>query len=150
MNLTQFTNYSFRILTYVALNEGRPSSIKSVANAYGISYNHLKKVASFLIEKELLLTVRGRSGGVILAKEPEQIFVGDVIRKTEPSFTLFECFGPLGNGRCPLISVCALKSLLGEALGAFFAVIDKATLADLIKDQRSLKMLLSISDRSLD
>lgn len=148
MFLTQFTNYAFRTLIYVALNENRPVSVKNIALTYGISYNHLKKVTSALIDQKLLITIRGRGGGLMLAKPPEDILVGTVIRRTEPSFALFECFDPETGSSCPLIPACGLKSLLGEALAAFFAVIDKATLADLIQDPRLTALLALPSDKA--
>lgn len=146
MNLTQFTNYSFRILMYVALHNDRPASLKNIAESYGISYNHLKKVASFLIEEGYLETQRGRYGGLLLAKKPEEIGVGEVIRKTEGPLEVFECFAALKNCSCPLLQICRLRALLGDALQAFLAVVDKVTLADLIDQPKELRKSLGIEE----
>lgn len=130
MRLTQFSDFSLRILMYAATREGRLITIEETAALYGISRGHLMKVTNQLTRHGFLKSVRGRSGGLILARKPEQISLGDVIRATEPDFAMVECFHP--EGRCLVTPRCRLKGIIGEALAAFLAVFDRHTLADLV------------------
>ncbi|MBK8176275.1 MAG: Rrf2 family transcriptional regulator [Rhodospirillales bacterium] len=143
MRLTQFSNFAIRILMYAALRGDPPSGVPEIARAYGISYDHLKKAAGELSRRGYLETVRGRNGGVRLAMPPEAIRIGDVIRHTEGEMTLVECFDPL-TSTCPLRPECKLRHALGEALAAFFAVLDGYTLADLVQSPERLAPLLGM------
>jgi len=142
--MTQFSNFSIRILMYAALNGPTPNGVPEIARAYGISYDHLKKVAAALCHLGYLETVRGRAGGVRLARSPEAIGIGSVIRATEGAVVLVECFDPATN-TCGLAPACQLKVVLAEALDAFFAVLDRYTLADLVATPEELDVLLSLS-----
>lgn len=130
MRLTSFSDYSLRVLMYAAARSGRLITIEEIASAFGISRSHLMKVVNTLTKAGLLRAIRGRSGGLTLARLPLQIRLGEVLRLTEPDFALVECFG-LGNG-CLLTPRCRLKGILGEALTAFFDTVDRYTLADLV------------------
>lgn len=114
---------------YAQLREGRLVTIEETANAYAISRAHLMKVVNLLTRAGFLRGVRGRSGGFTLARPASEINLGAVIRATEPDFALVECFNP--DNRCAIASVCSLPVILNEALGAFAAVLDRHTLADI-------------------
>ncbi len=117
--------------------------IQEIADAYDISKNHLMKVAYDLGRHGFLETVRGRGGGLRLARPPERIKLGDVVRRMEDDFALVECFEP-DSDNCRITRTCRLKGVLGEALKAWLAVLDKYTLADLLGRNPALaKTLLS-------
>ncbi len=140
MELNQFTDYSLRTLIFVALRDGEMSSIKQIATAYAISENHLVKVVHKLGKLGFLQTVRGRNGGVRLAREPENIGVGEVVRSVE-SFGMAECIPPR-DGVCCFAGVCALQAGLQKATQAFMAELDKLTIADLVGNRAQLKRRL--------
>jgi Rrf2 family nitric oxide-sensitive transcriptional repressor len=141
--MTQFSNFAIRILMYTALREHRPSAVPEMARAYGVSYNHLKKAAAELCRLGYLETVRGRTGGFRLAQHPQEIRIGEVIRQTEGNIVLVECFDPPTNA-CPLVAPCQFRTALQEALAAFFNVLDRYTLADLIRCPEQLSPLLGL------
>ncbi len=141
--MTQFSNFAIRVLMYAALNGAGPSSVPEIARAYGASYDHMKKAASMLCRLGYLKSVRGRIGGVTLARLPEEIGIGEVIRATESDLALVECFSPSTN-TCPLLPACVLKRALHEAVAAFFASLDRYTLADLIRYPEQLSPLLEL------
>ena len=145
MRLTTFSDYSLRVLIYLGSAPERLATIEQVAAAYGISGNHLMKVVHYLAQRGYIETVRGKGGGMRLARAPEAINVGEVIRATEDSLALVECFEP-GETDCRIARVCVLKQALREALKAFLAVLDRYTLADLIAPARPLARLLALSD----
>ena len=141
MRLTVYSDYALRLLMYAALRPGELVTIQQVADAYGISRNHLMKVAFELGRYGFLETVRGRRGGVRLARPPEKIGLGEVVRRTEDDFILVECFG--AADACVLSGPCRLKGALARALKAYLAVLDDYTLADLTQNHRELARLLS-------
>ena len=143
MRLTQFSNFAIRVLMYAAVKGSTPSAVPEMARAYGVSYDHLRKVAAELCRLGYLETVRGRAGGVRLARPPAAIRIGEVIRQTEGSGNLVECFDPATN-RCPLPAVCQLRRALHEALSAFFSVLDRYTLADFVRAPDALTPLLGL------
>ena len=130
MRLTLFTDYAMRVLLYLGARPDRVCSIGEMARAYGISQNHLMKVANELARSGYVESVRGRSGGLRLAVPPSDINVGSVIRHTEEGFNLVDC------DSCLIAPACGLTGILKEALGAFLGVLDRYTLADLL-DRRS-------------
>jgi Rrf2 family nitric oxide-sensitive transcriptional repressor len=144
MRLTFYSDYSLRLLMYTALRHGRLVTIQEVANAYGISKNHLMKVAFELGRKGYLETVRGRGGGLRLARPPEKIGLGEVIRAVEEDFNLVECFDADSNG-CVIAGACRLRGALSRALNAYFAVLDEYTLADLTGRHPVLARILEAS-----
>ena len=141
MRLTVRTDYALRVLMYVGLTPGGLARIAEVAAAYGISENHLMAIVHRLGTLGYLETVRGKGGGVRLARRPEDISLGEVVRSMETDMALVECFGA-GPGGCPIEPACALRGVLGEALAAFLAVLDRHTLADLLGPRRALCELL--------
>ncbi|HMM64795.1 MAG: Rrf2 family transcriptional regulator [Mesorhizobium sp.] len=130
MRLTDFSDYSLRLLMYAATQADRLITIEETAEVYGISRAHLMKVANQLTRAGFLKAVRGRSGGLSLARRPETIRLGDVLRATEPDFALVECFRS-GN-KCLITPRCRLRGVLREALAAFSGTLDRYTLADLL------------------
>ena len=133
MRLTQWTDYTLRVLMYCASTDGRvqPVTIAEVADLYGISRSHLMKIVQQLSAQGLLETTRGRGGGMRLMRPASTINVGAVVRSTETDFNLVECFDPLTN-QCCLSDHCRLKGVLGQAIQAYLAVLDAVTLADLV------------------
>jgi Rrf2 family transcriptional regulator, nitric oxide-sensitive transcriptional repressor len=141
MRLTLYSDYSLRLLMYAAIRHGELVTIQDVADAYGISKNHLMKVAFELGRKGFLQTVRGRNGGLRLARAPEKIGLGEVVRATEEDFTLVECFDPKTNS-CVLTGPCRLRGALSRALKAYFEVLDEYTVADLASPRPMLAKIL--------
>lgn len=133
MRLTQWTDFTLRVLMYCAACEGRaqPVTISEVAESYGISRSHLTKIVQELSAIGLLETMRGRGGGMRLMKPAKEINIGAVVRSTETDFTVVECFDP-ENNQCRLSSHCRLQGVLGQAMQSFFAVLDALTLEDLM------------------
>ncbi len=132
MRLTDFSDYAFRMLMYAAQQDGRLITIEETAAVYGISRAHLTKVANRLTRTGYLTAVRGRSGGLALAKRPNKIRLGEVLRVTEPDFALVECFTP--DNCCILSPRCRLRGALKEALASFTKTLDGYTLADLMQN----------------
>jgi Rrf2 family nitric oxide-sensitive transcriptional repressor len=135
MQLTLFSDYSLRLLMYLAANPNRLVPVQEVARAYRVSHHLLVKVVQRLVEKGFVQSVRGRRGGLRLNKLPTDINLGELVRLTEPNFTLVECFDDARN-TCPIEPVCGLKQTLLEARHAFLAVLDKSTVADFLVDHR--------------
>lgn len=129
MRLTSFSDYALRVLMYAAVRKDKLITIDETAEIYGISRAHLMKVVNQLTRSGYLKAVRGRSGGLALAKAPDKIRLGDVLRATEPDFALVECFAT-GN-QCVIAPRCRLRGALNDALGAFMRTVDGYTLADL-------------------
>ena len=147
MRLTAYTDYALRLLMLLALKRGQPATIKEAAERYGISRNHLMKVAHQLGRAGVIQTTRGRSGGLRLAQDPAEISVGAVVRITEEPFSLVECFDKERNA-CVITPACRLQKVLGEALDAFLAVLDGYTLADLTARPQALRRLLRVATGS--
>lgn len=145
MHLTIYSDYALRVLLYLKLRPERKVTIEEIARAYGISKNHLMKVVQNLARLGYVEASRGRGGGLSLAKAPETINLGAVVRQTEPNFNIAECFDPVTN-TCPIISACDLARVLGEAGSAFLSALDKYTLGDLGKQKKRLEQLLGITD----
>jgi len=148
MRLTRQTNYAIRILMYCAANDTRLSRIPEIAAAYSVSELFLFKILQPLVENHLVETVRGRNGGVRLGKPAADITLFDVVRVTEESFAMAECFENDATD-CPLIDSCALNATLRAALGAFFEVLQSRTIADLVKERPSMRDRLGIETLQL-
>src|SRR6185312_9021994 len=125
MRLTNFSDYTLRVLMYAAAQKGRLITIEQTAKLYGISRAHLMKVANLLTRAGYLRSVRGRSGGLALAQRPNKIRLGDVMRATEPDFALVECFAT--GDQCLITPHCRLRGALHEALAAFLKTLDGYT-----------------------
>ena len=146
MRLTRHTNYAMRILMYCAANQDQLSRIPEIAAAYSVSELFLFKILQPLVENGLVETVRGRNGGVKLGKPAQEITLFDVVRVTEESFAMAECFE--SDTECPLVDSCALNSALREALNAFFEVLGRHTIADLVAERPDMRGLLGIDQLS--
>lgn len=142
MYLTLYTDYSLRTLMFLATVD-RSSTISEVADAFHISRNHLVKVVHHLAREEFILSTRGKSGGITLARSPRRITVGDVVRAMEPRFRLAECFEPETN-RCPITPVCHLARVLREAEQAFMSVLDNYTIYDVVRNREAIRNCLGI------
>jgi Rrf2 family nitric oxide-sensitive transcriptional repressor len=140
MRLTVYSDYSLRVLMYLALHPDRRPTIAELANAYGISKNHLMKVVYELGVAGYVETIRGKSGGVRLARAASDIRVGEVVRHTEPDLALVPCFEPV-NASCVISPACKLRRALHEARAAFLAVLDGYSLADLVENRAVLEEL---------
>lgn len=140
MRLTLYTDYSLRVLLYLANNEDELVTISELANFYKISRNHLVKVVHNLGLKGYILTTRGRNGGLKLAHPAKEILIGEVVRSTEPNFDLLECFNP-ATDQCTITRTCSLKSVIFNAQASFLGELDKYTLADIV--EASIKNLTS-------
>jgi Rrf2 family transcriptional regulator, nitric oxide-sensitive transcriptional repressor len=132
MDLTLHADYSLRVLLYLAEHTDRPVSTREISEAYGISRNHLVRVVQTLQAHSFVKATTGRDGGVMLARDPAEINLGQVIRKTEPNFRIVECFDLQAN-TCRIVSVCKLRGVLAESLDSFFRVLDGYTLADVAR-----------------
>jgi Rrf2 family nitric oxide-sensitive transcriptional repressor len=146
MRLTVYTDFSLRALMYIAVNPDPMPTIAEIADSYRISKNHLMKVVYELGRAGFLETVRGRNGGLRLARRPEDIGLGDVVRMTEPDMALVPCFEPIG-ATCELLPACRLRTVLHEAGAAFLKVLDGYNLADLVSNRDQLGALLARSAR---
>lgn len=145
MHLTRFTDYSLRVLLYLAVRGERRSTITEIAERFQVSRNHLMKVVQDLSHHGYITSIRGKHGGLLLRREPNTIVLGELIRRTERDLTLVECFGD--SNECVITSACRLKHVLAEALEAFMAVLDDYTLEDLLGPQRQpLISLLNLDD----
>jgi len=137
MKLTSFTDYSLRVLIYLASEPTRRATIAEIADVFEISEHHLVKVVHFLGKQGWIETVRGKGGGMLLSRPADAICVGDVVRDTEGAAMPAECFSEDG-GHCAIGSVCRLKGVLAEAVRAFYAVLDHYTLADISRNHQAL------------
>jgi Rrf2 family nitric oxide-sensitive transcriptional repressor len=131
MQLTKHTDYALRVLIYLAYKGEELATIKEIADLYGISENHLMKIVNRLARLGYVTTVRGKGGGLRLARASELINVGDVVRNTEETLYVVECLAHDYGGDCRLTPSCKLKSVLRDAQGAFFAQLDRYSLKDL-------------------
>jgi len=141
VRLTVYTDYSLRMLMYLAVKGDGLATIGEVAEAHGVSKAHLTKVAHQLGLAGYVETVRGRGGGMRLARPGKEIGLGDVIRRTEPDMALVPCFEPM-HAPCPIVPACGLRGALHEARQAFLAVLDRYSLDDLVQRRAELGALL--------
>jgi Rrf2 family transcriptional regulator, nitric oxide-sensitive transcriptional repressor len=145
MRLTLLSDYALRVLLYAAAAGDRLTTIEETAKTYNISRAHLRKVVNILTRAGYIKALRGRSGGFTLAKAPETINLGEIVRATEPDFALVECFAT--GSRCIITKRCQLPDVLNEALNAFVATLDRYTLADILLTKRDfLPTRLPIKD----
>lgn len=136
MRLTRYTDFAMRVLLYLGRRPDELASIPEIARAYGISRNHLMKVVNDLVNAGYLESHRGRNGGVRLARAPEAINIGALVRHTEEDFDLVGC------GACLIAPSCGLTGVLEEAVGAFLATLDRHTLADVLARKGDFSHLL--------
>ncbi|MXS84407.1 Rrf2 family transcriptional regulator [Nitrosomonas sp. HPC101] len=144
MKMTNYSDYALRILIYLGLKRERLSTITEIADCYHISRNHVVKIVHHLGQLGYLDTMRGKHGGIRLARAPETINIGEVIRQTEASMELVECFSD--QNACIICDSCVLRSIISDALLAFMTVLDGYTLADLMIPRRQLKKQLQVTE----
>lgn len=138
MRLTHHADLALRLLMYLALSSERRATIREISGAFGISHNHLMKVAHKLAVGGYLESTRGSGGGISLAQPSSTVVIGRVVRDMEPDFGLVECFRP--ENQCIITPACALPRMLDEALNAFLDVLDGYTLADLVTPEIAPEM----------
>jgi Rrf2 family transcriptional regulator, nitric oxide-sensitive transcriptional repressor len=143
MQLTSYTDYSLRVLMYLAIQPHRLVNIGEISERYGISRNHLVKVVHNLARGGFIRSRRGRGGGIELARVPNKIGVGEVVRYTEGPFWPVECFDARNN-RCVITSACGLPRVLQEACASFLATLDRYTLADVVRRKDLLGRALAL------
>lgn len=137
MHLTKFTDYSLRVVIYLARHPDRLATIADIAQAYDIPNAHLMKVVHRLAQRGYIVTVRGKGGGMRLARAPDMINVGDLVRDAEDNMDVAECFNAAKQG-CPMLPACALKSVLIEARKSFLSTLDFYRLSDILGDRTPL------------
>lgn len=142
MQLTLFSDYTLRTLIYLGAHPGETVPAARVAEAFGVSAGHMTKAAKWLTQRGYVEGVRGKTGGLRLACDLAELRVGALLRETEPGLELVECFNRESNS-CPLSPSCKLRGALYEARSAFFAVLDRYTLADLLQNREQLVQLLA-------
>lgn len=146
MQLTRYTDYSLRVLIYLALQEeGTRVTVSEISEHFDIPKNHLVKVVHHLGKLDYINTTRGKNGGICLAKKPEEMGVGDVIRKMEHNLKIVDCQSP---SACPILPICLLPSILSKAGEAFLNVLDQYTIAGLLSQSGQLKSLLGTGEIS--
>jgi Rrf2 family nitric oxide-sensitive transcriptional repressor len=141
MQLTRYTDYALRVLMYVGIHTDRMVTIAEVADVFGMSHNHLMKVVQELSAQGYVKSTRGKNGGIELGRAPEAINIGEVVRHMESNFYVVECLDP-ERSLCRIIPGCTLKKALQEAVSAFQEVLNRYTLADLLKNRAALNRLL--------
>ncbi len=131
MRLTVYTDYTLRVMMYLATSypRGETATIVEIATAYGISRSHLMKIVNELSQNGFVEALRGRSGGVRLARPPDEISVGELVRMAEKDFTVVPCHEKGGETHCVILPACNLKRVMRRAIDAFIGELDKVTLA---------------------
>ena len=143
MKLTAFTDYSLRVLIFLAAEPTRRGTIAEVAGTFAVSENHLTKVVHFLGQQGWLANVRGKGGGMQLALDARHIVIGRVVRATEGEAMPAECFGKDAD-HCAIVQICRLRGVMKEAVDGFYAVLDRYTLADLVHNREALAQVLML------
>lgn len=133
MHLTRFTDYSIRVLIFLAVKGEERSTINEIAETFDISRNHLMKVVQELSQKKYVTAIRGKNGGLLLTRDPATIVLGQLVREMEHGMELVECFH--SDNSCIITPSCRLRPILNEALTAFLAVLDRYTLADILSNR---------------
>lgn len=144
MRLTTFSDYNIRVLIYMGMYPDKLITINELAEHYEISHNHLTKVIHYLGQQGYIETQRGKGGGIRLLKQPEDINIGKLIRDTEKNSALAECFNK-DNCNCKILPACRLAGIFHEAQDAFYSVLEKYTVADLLVNSVKLKKLLVVN-----
>nr|WP_255763591.1 Rrf2 family transcriptional regulator [Pelomonas sp. P7] len=142
--MTAFTDYSLRVLIYLAARPERRATVSEICSAFDVKPNHLTKVVHHLAKCGWVATVRGKGGGLTLALPAEEILIGRVVRDTEGAVTPAECFATEKSDTCAIVRNCRLKGVLAEAVNAFYAVLDRYTLADITRNREVLAQVLHI------
>ena len=141
MRLTNYTDYSLRVLIYLAINNSQRVTISDIVEHFHIPRNHLIKIVNRLSREGFVQTIRGKGGGLLLARDKDNIKIGDVVRKMEPSLKIVDCQKPV----CPLLADCRLQHILEDAKSAFLETLDNYTIADLVEQPQHIINLLKIA-----
>ena len=141
MQLTKFSDYALRVLIHLAVADGQRLSTRDIAAAQSASFNHLAKVTQWLANEGYVHATRGRQGGMVLARTPEEISIGTLMRKAEAGSAIVECLRADG-GACALSPACGLTGILSEAQEAFFACLDTRSLADIINANQGIARIV--------
>ena len=137
MRVTKFTDYTLRVLIYLACKpNGNLTTVSQLAEAYSISVHHVRMVVHKLGQSRYIDSVQGKGGRIKLAQKPDKILIGEVVRKTEKDFFIVECFSP--QGQCPIVKACKLQHILEDALKAFLDTLNQYTLADITDNKHSI------------
>ena len=147
MRITKHSDYSLRVLMYLAAHPERSCTIKEISESYDISQNHLMKVVQQLAQLGFAKTVRGKNGGIWLGEPAENIFVGDVLNQLGEGSELVECISEEAN--CKITSLCELKHVFAKAQRAFFQTLNEYSLADILGDRAAVATLLQLSPKAL-
>lgn len=142
MQLSKFTDYGLRILMHLSVNTDRRVSVREISHSFGISEHHVAKVASQLTHGGFVQSGRGRAGGLLLARVDTEINIGQAVRYLSGEPPVVECF-IAGNCACKALSQCGLRGPLFEAQQAFYNVLEKYTLHDVVKDKVLMQELLA-------
>lgn len=142
MHITQYTDYALRVLLYLGAAPERLATIGEIAERYAISRSHLMKVVNQLVQDGVIEGLRGKGGGIRLAKPASDIWLGPLVRSLEPEMVLVDCFR--SDSQCVINGQCRLKGVFAEALSAFMAVLDRYSLADLLAEPQPLRQLLRL------
>lgn len=145
MHITRYTDYSLRVLIYLAINNKELATINDIAKSYDISKNHLMKIVQQLNQQGYILAIRGKNGGLKLNKTPDEINIGELVRNLEDETKLVECFGE--SNQCVITPSCQLKTIFAKALESFYQTLDCYTLNDLtgVPREPSLSTLLALN-----
>lgn len=138
MQLSRFTDYSLRVLLYLAINNSKRVTLSEIADFYPLSQEHLRKVVHALAKSAYLKTYRGKHGGIELARQPAGIKIGEVVREFENQGSLIDCEAL----SCRLSPACALKKALKQGQNALYSTLDTYTLADLVETKPDMVRLL--------
>lgn len=145
MRLTSFTDYSLRVLIYAASYPDRLVTITELAEVYGISRNHLMKIVHHLSQSGYIDTVRGKGGGLRLARDPQSLCIGELVRSCESDDNLVECFSEQSSS-CRIEPACRLQGVFRSALDAFYNELDRYTVKDLLGNGEPLRQLLRVDN----
>ncbi|TDL81632.1 Rrf2 family transcriptional regulator [Palleronia sediminis] len=141
MQLDKFTDYALRVMMTLAVKSPDRVSVSEIATIFGLSENHLAKIASRLSREGFATAVRGRNGGLTLARPADEITVGAIVRAMMRGNAVVECFG--SDRSCLILPACGLRTPLARAQEAFFRTLDDYTLADITASKRDLATLLA-------
>ena len=144
MRLNARSDYALRILMALVANRGRPMTIPDIGTRFGLSVHHLQKIVWILGQSGVVRSIRGRSGGVTLARPADSINLGHILREMEKGVALVECLRADG-GACAITPACRLRGVFIEAREAFLQVLDRYTLADVTGNRAELAALLNLS-----
>ncbi len=145
MKITNFSDCTLRILIYLAVNNGKRASAREIATRYQISIHHVAKAAQWLVREGYVLAKRGKGGGLKLAKTPEDILIGQVIRAAEADIGIVECMRKKGKF-CAIEGPCGLAVILDDARDAFYDALDRHSLADATTSRGAIAHMLSLDE----